>query len=136
MRTGLNHIVANSRLGFLLLAASLAIGCRSTPAPESRSSAPETPAQKLEMPPLVAGTTTRPHFAVQVGAMGNRTQADQLALQLANRYKKQVLIQPTKVGEHTLYRVRILVETKPEAEALVVALRREQDLKAFIVPFP
>jgi hypothetical protein len=88
------------------------------------------------MPPLAAGTTTRPHFAVQVGAMGDRTQADQLALQLANRYKKQVLIQPTKVGEQTLYRVRILVETKPEAEALALVLRREQHLRGFIVPFP
>jgi cell division protein FtsN len=94
------------------------------------------PTQKLEVPPLVAGTTTHPRFAIQVGALRERNQADELALQLANRYKKQVLITPTEVGDQTRYRVRVLVETKPEAEVLALALRREQQLQTWIVPFP
>ncbi len=137
MRTeGLNNAAANSWLGFLLLVASFATGCRSAPAPESRPSEPNTPTEKPEVLPLFAGTTTHPRFAIQVGALGERSQADELALQLANRYKKQVLITPTKVGDQTRYRVRVLVETKPEAEVLALALRREQQLETWIVPFP
>jgi cell division septation protein DedD len=123
-------------LGFLLVAASLAIGCRSAPAPESGGSAPKMATEKPEVLPLVTGTTTSPRFAIQVSALEDRTQADELSIKLADRYKKQVLITPTKVGNKTFYRVRILVETKPDAEVLALALRREQKLQTWIVPFP
>jgi SPOR domain len=92
--------------------------------------------EKPEVLPLVTGTTTSPRFAIQVSALEDRTQADELSIKLADRYKKQVLITPTKVGNKTFYRVRILVETKPDAEVLALALRREQKLQTWIVPFP
>jgi cell division protein FtsN len=116
-----------------LLAAILEAGCGKPPAPESRPSAPVTVANKPEPTHPLIGTPARPQFAVQVSAFEKRAHADALALQLSTRYQKPVLTTPTNVGGRTLYRVRILVDTKAEADALAVTLSREQNLKTWIV---
>ncbi len=123
-------------LSVVLLAALLGTGCGSPPAPESRPSGPETVTKKPESTPSVARTPTRPHFAVQVGAFVKRARADELAFQLSTRYQKLVLTTPTQVGNRTIYRVRILVDTEAEAEALALTLFRDQKLNSWVVALP
>jgi len=41
---------------------------------------------------------------------------------------------PAQVGNRTLYRVRILVGTKPEAEALALKLLRDDHISAWVIP--
>jgi cell division septation protein DedD len=120
-------------LGVVFITAMLEAGCGKPPAPESRPSAPETVANKPEPTQPLIGTPARPQFAVQVSAFEKRARADALALQLSTRYQKPVLTTPTNVGSRTLYRVRILVDTKADADALVLTLSRDQNLKAWIV---
>ncbi|MFY9530154.1 MAG: SPOR domain-containing protein [Candidatus Acidiferrales bacterium] len=120
-------------LGVVLLTVILEAACGKPSAPESRPSAPEAVANKPEQTPTLTGTTGLPRFAVQVGAFEKRARADELALQLSNRFQKPVLTTPTNAGNRTLYRVRILVDTKADADALVLTLFRDQNLKAWIV---
>ncbi len=75
-----------------------------------------------------------PRVAVQVGAFEDRARADALAVLLSGRYQKLVLIAPTLSAGRTLYRVRILVGTRAEANALALALSRNEKLEAWVVP--
>lgn len=71
-------------------------------------------------------------FAVQIGAF-DKAEASVWALQFSERYHRPVLTTPTQVGTRTLYRVRILVGTKPEARALAMTLLRDDHISAWIV---
>jgi hypothetical protein len=57
-----------------------------------------------------------------------------LALRFSERYHRPVLTTPTQVGNRTLYRVRILAETQPEAEALALSLLRDDHINAWVTP--
>lgn len=101
---------------------------RSKPAPSKSATAPQQPKR---LPILVNET---PRFAVQVGAFEHRASADALSLQLADRYKKPVLTAPTLSENRTLYRVRILVRTKAEADALALLISHNEKLETWVVP--
>jgi len=83
--------------------------------------------------PVAAITTVDAplRFAVQVGAF-DKAEASLLALRFSGRYHRPVLTTPTKVGNRTLYRVRILAGTKPEAEGLVLSLLRDAHISASV----
>jgi len=85
--------------------------------------------------PVAAITTPADplRFAVQVGAF-DKAEASRLALRFSERYHRPVLTTPTQVGDRTLYRVRILAETQPEAEALALSLLRDDHINAWVTP--
>jgi type II secretory pathway predicted ATPase ExeA len=85
--------------------------------------------------PLTAITTPADpvRFAVQVGAF-DKEEASLLALRFSERYHRPVLTTPTQVGDQTLYRVRILAGTQPEAEALALSLLRDDHISAWVTP--
>ena len=70
-------------------------------------------------------------FAVQVGAF-DKAEASLLALRFSGRYHRPVLTTPMQVGNRTLYRVRILAGTQPEAEALALSLLRDDHISASV----
>jgi len=84
--------------------------------------------------PVDATTTLAapPRFAVQVGSF-DKAEASRLALRFSERYHRPVLTTPTQVGSRTLYRVRILAETKPEAEALALSVLRDDHISAGVI---
>ena len=93
-----------------------------------------TAASTAEPVAPVAATTSLAapfRFAVQVGAF-DKAQADLSALRFSGRYHRPVLTTPTQVGNRTLYRVRILVGTKPEAQALALSLLRDEHISAWV----
>jgi cell division septation protein DedD len=89
-------------------------------------------------PPVPAGEgkSLVPRFAVQVSAFENRARAEALSAELTRRYQQPFLVAPVKVHNTTLYRVRILVETENDAEALALTLLRNQKIKVWIVALP
>jgi hypothetical protein len=95
-----------------------------------------TAASRGEAAAPVATTTTLAaplRFAVQVGSY-DKAEAGLLALRFSERYHLPVLTAPAQVGGRTLYRVRILVGTKPEAEALTLSLLRDDHISASVIP--
>ena len=92
---------------------------------------PSVPARSVPAPP------SRPVFEVQVGAFKDRASADALAAKLSGRYQQTILVAPATVKNQTLYRVRFLAETKPDAQALAATLRQNDNLLTWIVvPLP
>jgi general secretion pathway protein A len=94
-----------------------------------------TAASTAESAAPVAATTTLAaplRFAVQVGSF-DKAEASLLALRFSGRYHRPVLTTPTQVGSRTLYRVRILAGTKPEAETLVLSLLRDDHISAGVI---
>jgi len=74
---------------------------------------------------------------VQVGAFKDRASADALAAKLSGRYQQTILVAPATVKNQTLYRVRFLAETKPDAKTLAATLRQNDNLLPWIVvPLP
>ncbi len=71
-----------------------------------------------------------------MGAYKNRATAEALASQLSDKYSQLALVAPSERPEGTFYRVRVLVATRAEADALGADLRRKQKLKPWIVPIP
>jgi len=84
--------------------------------------------------PVDATTTlaTPLRFAVQVDSF-DKAEASLLALRFSGRYHRPVLTTPTQVGSRTLHRVRILVGTRSEAEALALSLLRDDHLSAGVI---
>jgi cell division septation protein DedD len=118
------------RLILLVVLCEVVCGCQ----PKSKSApskSPSAPDQPKTLPSVVNET---PRFAVQVGAFEHRARADALSVRLADRYKKPVLTVPTLSDNRTLYRVRILVGTRAEADALALILSRNEKLETWIVP--
>jgi len=99
---------------------------------------PPSTAVAAKSGPALPATTApyRPAFAVQVGAYADRAFAEALASRLAARYQTPPILSPVEVGGKTVYRVRIPVSTKAEAEALADRLRGEEKSQVWIVPFP
>jgi cell division septation protein DedD len=101
------------------------------PAPARSVPPPSVPARSVPAPP------SRPVFEVQVGAFKDRASADALAAKLSGRYQQTILVAPATVKGQTLYRVRFLAETKPDAETLAATLRQNDKLLPWIVvPLP
>jgi len=83
--------------------------------------------------PSVPGPPRRPVFAVQVGAFKDRARADALAAKLSGRYQQTILVAPATVENQTIYQVRFLAETKPDAKTLAASLSQNDNLLTWIV---
>jgi len=77
---------------------------------------------------------TWPHFAVQVAAYEQRSGAEVLASRLSAETGFQTLVAPVEVQGKTYYRVRIMVETKDQADDLANTFLRTSKLKVWVVP--
>jgi sporulation related protein len=86
--------------------------------------------------PPIAKKQPPVRFAVQVGALENQADADALSRRLVGLYQKPILTTPIVSGNRTLYRVRILVGTRAEADALALAESRNENVKSWIVRLP
>ncbi len=81
-----------------------------------------------------AETALQPRFAVQVGAYQSRGDADALAEELRSRYHVETLVTPLYIVSQTLYRVRVPVGTKADAEALAARIVRAEGLWTLVLP--
>ena len=130
--------------GALALAALLmlpAAGCKRAPASPSRPLAEGQPAHseaaatardaaRDPVPVPVQG----PRFAVQVAALDDRPGAEALASRLSDHFGLQTLVAPVESKGATLYRVRLLVGSKDEADKLAETFQHTENLKVWIVP--
>lgn len=72
-------------------------------------------------------------FHVQVAAVADRATAMALAKRLAVTYRYTTVVDPIEKDGRKLYRVRLRVETRAEADALAERLRKEEGNKPWIV---
>jgi hypothetical protein len=125
-------------VGFAVLVALLAADCRHAPLPEKRSSTSGERSQQANVQSAPAAPArpafTWPHFAVQVAAYEQRSGAEVLASRLSAETGFQTLVAPVEVQGKTYYRVRIMVETKDQADDLANTFLRTSKLKVWVVP--
>jgi len=129
---------AQAALALAALVLPPAVGCKYGPASPSRSiakdqhSQPTTAHDRAYAPVQVP--VQRLRFAVQVAAFDNRPGAEALASRLSDHFGLQTLVAPVDSHGATLYRVRILVGSKDEADKLAETFLRNENLKVWIVP--
>ncbi len=133
-------IVASALLVSLLVAANT-FGQNPNPRLDITESLRNTSAPQRESvksdgrsEPISAETAPQPSFAVQVGAYQSRRDADALAQELHSRYHVETLVTPLYIVSQTLYRVRVPVGTKAEAEALAARIVRAEGLWTLVLP--
>ena len=97
---------------------------------------PMIESRRNKVRPPIAKTQPPVRFAVQVGALENQADADALGRRLVGLYQKPILTTPIEGANGTLYRVRILVGTRAEADALALAEFRNEGIKVWIVRLP
>ena len=139
MRRG--YCKAHSTLVLALLALLPTAGCRHAPAAQSQPSAKNDRSQQPAAAPAGALAPFQvpppsPHFAIQVAAFNRRADAEALAAQISEQYGLQTLVAPVEAGGATMYRVRLLVASKDEAESVADSFLRNEKLKVWIVPLP
>jgi len=139
MRRG--HCNARSTLVLALLALLPMAGCKHVPAAQSQPSAKNDRSQQSAAAPagaLAPVEVPSPglHFAVQVAAFGRRADAEALAARVSEQYGLQTLVAPVETGGGTLYRVRLLVGSKEEAESVAESFLHNEKLKVWIVTLP
>jgi cell division septation protein DedD len=126
----------------LVLALLPAAACTHTPANQSRpiskdehsqQPAASVPAGELTPVPV---PSQGPRFAVQVAAFDRRPSAEALASRLSDQFGLQTLVAPVEAHGQTLYRVRILVGNRDQAENVADTFLRTQKLKVWIVALP
>lgn len=113
-------------------------GCKHAPAPQSPPIAKDSPSQQPAAAPAAASASVQvlppgPHFAVQVAAYNRRENAEALAAQLSEQFGLQALVAPVEAHGATLYRVRLLVENKDQAESVANTFLRTENKKVWIV---
>ncbi|HXJ93296.1 MAG TPA: SPOR domain-containing protein [Terriglobia bacterium] len=128
------------RAGCMLAALLVLTSCRNSvsPAPKPAAHTESSPiaAQPAEKPPAETASPLRPRFAVQAAAFDQRDPAEKLAAQLSDEFGYQTMVAPVELNGKTLYRVRMLVRTKQEADNLADALASKAKVKAWIDPLP
>ena len=139
MRRG--HCNAQSTLVLALLALLPVAGCRHASANRSQTSAQSDRSQQSAAAPAGALAPVQVpspglHFAVQVAAFNRRADAEALAARVSEEYGLQTLVAPVEAGGETLYRVRLLVGSKNEAESVADSFLRNEKLKVWIVTLP
>jgi len=139
MRRG--HRNAQSTLALALLAFLPMAGCKHAPAFQSQPSAKNDRSQQPAGAPagaLAAAQVPSPalHFAVQVAAFDRRADAEALAARISEQYGLQTLVAPVEAEGGTLYRVRLLVASKDEADSVAQSFLRNEKLKVWIVTLP
>ena len=88
---------------------------------------------KKEADQKEAGPGPLYRFHVQVAAVADRAAAMALAKRLAVTYRYTTVVDPIEKVGRKLYRVRLRVETRAQAEALAERLRKEEGFKPWIV---
>jgi cell division protein FtsN len=106
------------------------------PKPAAQAESSPIPAQPAEKLPAQTVSPLRPRFAVQAAAFDERGPAEKLAAKLSDDFGYQTMVAPVELNGKTLYRVRMLVRTKQEAENLADALASKAKVKAWIDPLP
>jgi cell division protein FtsN len=97
----------------------------------------EAPAPKPgPKPSEFRSTTSATRYAVDAGLFRDPANASGVVARLPAQFKPQAQITPVKMQSGTLYRVRIIVEDKDEADALAQALLTQQKLQAVVTPVP
>lgn len=116
-------------------------GCKPSAPTRSGPAAQEKPLEQppaaqahVEPHPPVQVVTAGPHFAVQVAAFAQRADAEALAARLSDLYGLQTLVAPVETDGGTQFRVRLLTETKEQAQNLADTFLRTQKLKVWIIP--
>jgi len=133
------HPRAQGALAIAALLVFLVAGCkRESPSrsaaqvppshPQGVAKAQDAPRAPLEVP------VQRPRFAVQVAALDDRSNAEALASRLSDHFGLQTLVAPVEANGATLYRVRLLVGSKEEADKLAETFLRTENLKVWIAP--
>lgn len=123
-------LVSAFSLGFAFLYYQDAIGYAIA---EAWSGGPTALEKEGRVEPSATEARPQARFAVQVAAYEERDNAEELAKQLSLYEGRRILVVPAEVKGRTYYRVRIPVETQPEAEALAVRISREQQLPTWVV---
>jgi len=115
--------------------------CRRAPAAQSRPIAEDQHSQPLAAamehdaaPTPFQVPVDGSRFAVQVAAFDDRPNAEALASRLSEQFGLQVLVAPVESNGATLYRVRLLVGNKDEADKLAETFLRTENLRVWIVP--
>lgn len=127
---------AGSTLAALLALASCQKSAPPAPKPGANSESSRAPAQRDEKLPAETASPLRPRFAVQAAAIDERERAEKLAARLSDEFGCQTMVAPVELDGKTLYRVRMLVRTKQEAENVADALPSKAKVKAWIDPLP
>ena len=73
------------------------------------------------------------NYAVDAGVFQDQSNALLLAKRIWTRYQSQAVITPFKANGRTLYRVRLLAESKEKAENLAKSLLRDEKLQARVL---
>ncbi len=105
-------------------------------APQAQVSTSVAAKSETPSPPPPAPTPNKAGFAVQVGAYDDRAAAEKLLRGLASQYGVPTHVPAVTVRGKILYRARLLVKTRGEAEALAGRVRRESNLETWIAPSP
>ena len=133
-------IRAADRAGGMLAALLMLTSCQKSappaPKPAAHTESSPIPAQSTEKLPAETPSPLRPRFAVQAAAFDEREPAEKLAATLSDEFGYQTMVAPIESNGKTLYRVRMLVRTKQEAENLADALASKAKVKAWIDPLP
>jgi cell division protein FtsN len=129
---------AQSALGLALSLLLPFAGCKHAPATQSRPITKDSHSQQPAAAPAAASASVQvlspgPRFAVQVAAFNRREDAEALASQLSEQYGLQALVAPVEAHGATLYRVRLLVENKDQAEIVANTFLHTENKKVWIV---
>jgi len=119
------------------LALLAAAGCKHAPASPSadqHSRPPVTTTAPDPAPVPVRLPVEEPRFAVQVAAVDNRPGAEALASRLSDHFGLQTVVAPVDLHGATVYRVRLLVGSREEAEKLAETFLNTEGLRVWIVP--
>jgi len=127
---------AGSMVAALLALTSCQKGAPPAPKPAAHTQSSPTVAQPAEKLRAETASPLRPRFAVQAAAFDEREPAEKLAAGLSDEFGCQTMVAPVELNGKTLYRVRMLVRTRQEAENLADALASKAKVKAWIDPLP
>jgi cell division septation protein DedD len=132
---------AQGALAFAALLILPLAGCKHAPASPSRpiandqqshSQAAATAHDAARAPVQVP--VQGPRFAVQIAALDDRPSAEALASRLSDHFGLQTMVEPVESNGVTLYRVRLLVESRDEADKLAETFQHTENLEVWIVP--
>ena len=130
-------------LGLVLLALVFLpeAGCKHAPASQlgpaskdERAHPPAAAAAPAVTTPAVRLPPEEPRFAVQVAAFDRRESAEALASRLSEQFRLQTLVAPVESHGATLYRVRLLVGSRDQADSLADTFLRKDNIKVWVVP--
>ncbi len=104
------------------------------PAPEPEAAAPATapPAKTSAVSEAAVSVPAGTHYAVDSGLFQDRNNAEALTARMPEQYR--TTITPVNVHGRTLYRVRTIVLSESDANALAAKLAHDVKLQARITP--